>query len=173
MYSVKVTIRDTPKSQFLEDHIIKKALKLNQYCQQISKCRVVVDMPQKHKHQGKLFRVSIELNVRGKELVVNRKLDEDVYVAVAQAFDAIERKLEDYTHRHINNIRKRRRAANDGFPEFNNRNNRSSSHFSSKGSNDSFSKKINDESYMDEIDFEYDDLTQIIQNENINIFIGD
>jgi ribosomal subunit interface protein len=155
MYSVKVTIRDTPKSQFLEDHIIKKAFKLNQYCQQISKCRVVVDMPQKHKHQGKLFRVSIELNVKGKELVVNRKLDEDVYVAIAQAFDAIERKLENYSHRRVNNIRRRKRAANEEYVEFNRR------------SDDVLSKEANDEFYIDEFDSEYEDLTQIMQDENI------
>jgi ribosomal subunit interface protein len=112
MFPVKVTIRNTLKSQFLEDHIIKKAQKLNQYCQRISSCRVVVDMPQKHKHQGKLFRVSIDLNVQGKELVVNRKLAEDVYVAVTSAFDAIERKLEDYARRRVDNIRRRKHAAN-------------------------------------------------------------
>jgi ribosomal subunit interface protein len=158
MYSVKVTIRDTLKSQFLEDHIIKKAFKLSQYCQQISKCRVFVDMPQKHKHQGKLFRVSVELNVRGKELVVNRKLNEDVYVAVAQAFDAMERKLENYTHRRVNNIRKRKRGAatNDSL-EFNN----------NERINKMLSQEANDEFFIDELDLEYEDLNQIMMNENI------
>jgi ribosomal subunit interface protein len=151
MFPIKVTIRDTSKSHFLEDHIIKKALKLNQYCQSIIKCRVAVDMPQKHKHQGKLFRVSIELNVRGKELVVNRKLDEDVYIAIAHAFDAIERKLESYTHRGAKYIRKRRRAANDGFVELNNRR-----------SSDPLSQEMNDAFYIDEIDLEYEDMTLYI-----------
>ena len=122
MFSINVTIRDTPKSHFLEDYIFKKTLKLNHYHQPIIKCRVVVDMPQKHKHQGKLFRVSIELNVRGKELVVNRKLDEDVYIAAGQAFNAIERKLEHYAHRQINYVRKRKQAvASNNFIRLNKR----------------------------------------------------
>ena len=142
MYPVKVTIRDMLKSEFLEDHIIKKSEKLNQYCQRITSCRVVVDMPQKHKHQGKLFRVSIELIVQGKKLVVNRKLDEDIYVAIAHAFDAIERKLEDFNHRKVDNIRRRKHAANNG--------------------NGSVKEntEANDEIYLEE--FEYDDLDLVV-----------
>jgi len=155
MYPVKVTIRDTLKSQFLEDHIIKKAEKLNQYCQRISSCRVMVDMPQKHKHQGKLFRVSIELNVQGKELVVNRKLDEDVYVAVTLAFDAIERKLEDFSHRRVDNIRRRKRAANgNGFAD-------------KKLNGDTLVKGSNDELYLDEVDSDYEDIMELIPSEYI------
>jgi ribosomal subunit interface protein len=156
MYPVKVTIRDMLKSEVLEDHIIKKAEKLSQYCQRIGSCRVVVDMPQKHKHQGKLFRVSIELNVPGKELVVNRKLDEDVYIAVAHAFDAIERKLEDYGHRKVTSIRRRKRTFDNGVAAVANGH-----------AQQAYPTEVNDEYFLDEFDSEYEEISQITQDQNI------
>lgn len=96
MQAIQITVRDMPNSPFLEDHLRKKAEKLEHFYRRIHRCRVTINIPQKHKHQGKLFRVSIDLSVPGKELVVNRKLHEDVYVAIRDAFLAAERKLETY-----------------------------------------------------------------------------
>lgn len=99
MLPVQITVRDMPVSPALEDHLRKKALKLNQYYDRINNCKIVIHIPQKHKHQGKLFSVNIDLSVPGKELVVNRKLDEDVYIAIRDAFHAIERQLESYARK--------------------------------------------------------------------------
>ncbi len=96
MLPVQITVRDMPSSPALEDHLRKKANKLNQYYDRINSCKIVIHIPQKHKHQGKLFSVSIDLSVPGKELVVNRKLDEDVYIAIRDAFQAVQRQLETY-----------------------------------------------------------------------------
>lgn len=109
--SVQVTIRDIPHSNALEDHILNKAEKLTQYCQRINSCRVVIDQCQKHKHQGKLFNVKIDLTVPGKELVVNRKMNEDVYVAIRDAFDAILRQLETYVRKHRGQVKKHETAS--------------------------------------------------------------
>lgn len=97
MQAIQITVRDMPSSPALENHIRKKAEKLDHHCKRIHRCRIVINVPQKHKHQGKLFRVCIDIFVPGKELVVNRKLDEDVYIAIRDAFLAAERKLETYT----------------------------------------------------------------------------
>jgi len=157
MYPVTITIRDTPKSIFLEDFINKKAQKLIQFNQRISSCKVVIDMPQKHKHQGKLFKASIALNVRGKELVVNRKLDEDVYIAVTYAFDAIERKLEDYGHRRVTATRRRKRTINgNGFAME-----------EVAATNSGIKKPSNDEFYMDDLQHDYEDIYQIMRDENL------
>src|SRR5690606_22918580 len=48
-----------------------------------------------HHHQGRPFRVSIDLRVPGKEIVANRDHHEDVYVALRDAFDAAKRQLEE------------------------------------------------------------------------------
>jgi cold shock CspA family protein len=59
---------------------------------------------QKNKHQGKLFNVKIDLMVPGKELVVTRKCNEDIYVAIRDSFDALVRQLEEHSrkrHGHV------------------------------------------------------------------------
>lgn len=99
MLPVQITIRDIPGSSAIETHIRKRSEKLNRFYDRISSCRIVVELPQKHKHQGKLFNVRIDITVPGKELVVTRKCDEDIYVAIRDAFDAIVRQLENHSHK--------------------------------------------------------------------------
>jgi len=106
MLPVQVTIRDLPNSQALENHIRDRAKKLTQFYQRINSCHIVVEISQKHKHQGKLFNVRIDVTVPGKELVVNRKLNEDIYIAIRDAFHAIERQIESYAHRQRGYVKK-------------------------------------------------------------------
>lgn len=105
MLAVQVTIRDFPNSSALETNIRDRAEKLTQFYQRIGSCRVVVDFSQKHKRKGKLYNVHVDLSVPGKELVVTHKQDEDVYVAVRDAFDAIERQLEKYAKQRRGNVK--------------------------------------------------------------------
>lgn len=105
MSPVKIVIRDIENSPALEQHLRKKAQKLSHYYNRIQDIHIVVEMPQKHKRNGKLFNVRIDLAVPGKELVVNRKLDEDVYVAVRDAFDALLRQLETYARKRRGDVK--------------------------------------------------------------------
>ena len=93
---VQITFRDVTHSDALEAHIRDKVAKMEEFYPQITGCNVAVEMPAKHKHQGKLFNVRIDVRVPGSELVVNRDLHEDVYVALRDAFDAAKRQLEEY-----------------------------------------------------------------------------
>lgn len=93
---LQITVRDVAHSDALETHIREKAQKLDEFFEHIISCRVVVEMPHKHHHQGKEFNVRISLGVPGREIVVNRDKNEDVYVALRDAFDAAKRQLEDY-----------------------------------------------------------------------------
>lgn len=106
MISVQVTIRDIPNSISLETHIREKAQKLAQFYHRIINCRVVVDITQKHQHQGKLFNVRIDVSVPSKELVVNRQQNEDVYIALRDALRAMQRKLETFAHRQRGDVKK-------------------------------------------------------------------
>jgi ribosomal subunit interface protein len=99
MIPVQITIRDIASSPAIETLIRKRAEKLNQFYDRVNSCRVVVELLQKHKHQGKLYNVRIDLTVPGKELVVTRKFDQDIYVAIRDAFDAIVRQLEDHSRK--------------------------------------------------------------------------
>jgi ribosomal subunit interface protein len=105
MQPVKIVIRDVENSPALEEHLRRKAEKLSHYYNRIQTIHIVVEVPQKHKRNGKLFNVRIDLSVPGKELVVNRKLDEDVYVAVRDAFDALLRQLETYSRKRRGDVK--------------------------------------------------------------------
>ena len=54
---------------------------------------------------GRAFNVRLDITVPGKELVVNREADEDVYVALRDAFNAAKRQLEDYGRRQRGDIK--------------------------------------------------------------------
>lgn len=124
MLPVQITVRDMSSSPALEDHLRKKANKLTQYYDRINSCKIVIHIPQKHKHQGKLFSVCIDLSVPGKELVVNRKLDEDVYIAIRDAFHAVQRQLESYAKKRRGDVKShellmhgvvKKKFENDGY----------------------------------------------------------
>ena len=95
----QITIRDMEHSDALETHIRDKVNKLDEFFDRIMSCRVVVEMPHKHHHQGKQFNVRLDIGVPGSELVVNRDHAEDVYIALRDAFDAAKRQLEDYARK--------------------------------------------------------------------------
>ncbi|MBK8016080.1 MAG: ribosome-associated translation inhibitor RaiA [Betaproteobacteria bacterium] len=97
---LQITFRDVPHSDAMETHIREKAAKLESLFSPIMACHVKVELPHKHKHQGKHFCVSLDVRVPGAELVVNHHRHEDAYIALRDAFDAAKRQLEDH-HRRV------------------------------------------------------------------------
>ncbi len=96
---LQITIRDIEHSDVLDAHIRDKVKKLDEFFDRIISCRVVVELPHKHHHQGKQFNVRIDIGVPGSEIVVNRDHHEDIYVALRDAFDIAKRQLEDYARK--------------------------------------------------------------------------
>lgn len=96
---LQVTFHEVEHSEALENHIRDKVQKLEQFYSALISCKVVVDQPGKHRHLGKPFNIHINLTVPGGEIVVDRQQNEDVYVALRDAFSAARRMLEDYGHR--------------------------------------------------------------------------
>ena len=93
---LQITIRNMQHSDALEAHIRDKVERLAGAHPRITSCRVTVEELRKHHQQGRHVRVRIEAHVPGhQELVANRDHDEDVYVALREAFDATKRQLEE------------------------------------------------------------------------------
>ncbi|MDE3021470.1 MAG: ribosome-associated translation inhibitor RaiA [Pseudomonadota bacterium] len=103
---LQITLRDIEHSDALEKHIRDKAKKLEEFFDHITSCRVMVELPHKHHHQGKQYNVRIEISVPGHEIVANREYAEDVYVALRDTFDAAIRQLEDYARKIRGDIKK-------------------------------------------------------------------
>ena len=96
---IQIVFRGVARSDAVESAIREKAEKLDQFSEHIMSCRVTVGMIQKHKHQGRLFNIRVDLTAPGTEIVVNRDRSEDVYVAIRDAFDHAKRRLEDHARR--------------------------------------------------------------------------
>jgi ribosomal subunit interface protein len=93
---LQIVVHGMEHSDALDAHIREKAKKLEEFYPRMIGCRVTVDQPHRHHHQGGHFEVKIDVHVPGKgEVVVNRQHAEDVYVALRDAFDAAKRKLEE------------------------------------------------------------------------------
>jgi ribosomal subunit interface protein len=98
---LQITFRDIPRSENIEAVIHEKAEKLDQFFDRIMTCRVMIESPHTHHHQGMLYHVRVDITVPGAELVASRSRDknhahEDVYVAIRDAFDAAKRQLQEY-----------------------------------------------------------------------------
>lgn len=98
---LQITFRDIPRSENVETVIREKAEKLDQFFEKIMTCRVMIESPHTHHHQGMLYHVRVDITVPGAELVASRSRDknhahEDVYVAIRDAFDAAKRQLQEY-----------------------------------------------------------------------------
>lgn len=101
---VEITFRGLPRSEAIEADAREKANKLDQFCDSIMACRVMIESPHRRRHKGKLYRVRVDLTVPEQEIVVNRSPNkhaahEDIYVALRDAFAATRRQLEDYARR--------------------------------------------------------------------------
>jgi cold shock CspA family protein len=96
---LQITAPDFPLSEAVEAEIREKAANLDLYYDRILRCRVVVEAPVGHHRRGGPYTVRLDVTVPGAELVVNRQDDEDLPVAIRDAFDAMRRRLEDYVRR--------------------------------------------------------------------------
>lgn len=102
---LRISFRGTDASPAVEARIHELFERLDRLFQHMTSCHVVVDAPHGKHHQGQLYDVRIHIHVPGHEIVVNGDgsqdhAHEDVFVALRDAFAAVEHKLEHETLRH-------------------------------------------------------------------------
>jgi len=97
MYSTPIiTIRKLPKSKAIRTYVERKIEKINRFCQSITHFDVVLEPIQRHKHQGKLYNCRIIVTVPKATHVVTHPVNEDIYVAIRDAFHAMKDILQSY-----------------------------------------------------------------------------
>jgi ribosome-associated translation inhibitor RaiA len=97
----QITWRGMEPSAALETRIRELVKSLEKFSSKIVRCHVVIDLPHKHSHQGRIYEVRIQISTPGAELIAQREhherhTHEDPYIAVRDAFRAVQRQLEDY-----------------------------------------------------------------------------
>jgi ribosomal subunit interface protein len=92
---LQISLHGVEHSDALYNAIRDKLQKLERYHERIASCRVVLAVEGRHQHQGRQLKVRIDLKVPGGEIAVTREHNEDLQVALRDAFDAARRQLED------------------------------------------------------------------------------
>lgn len=95
---LQISMHGIERSNALYDAVRQNAEKLERCYEHITSCRVVLELDGRHKRQGRKFSVRIDLEVPGGDIGVTGEHDEDVQVALREAFEAARRKLESYAH---------------------------------------------------------------------------
>ena len=96
---LELTFVDCDHSAAVEARVQERVSRLERHFDGITSCHVYVTAPHQHKRKGRLYEVRIEVRVPGDELAISGKpgdmnAHEDVYVALRDAFDSMERQLE-------------------------------------------------------------------------------
>lgn len=92
---LKLTDRGNLLQGDLEEHIRERTDKLAHFFGRVKRCRVIIDGPGQHPLRDRV-RVRIQLTVPGSEIAITRQGGEDLPIAIRAAFDAADRRLEEY-----------------------------------------------------------------------------
>jgi len=95
---LEIVARNVEVPDPLAVEIRAHAEKLDQFYGRIMRCRVTVEGPGPHHRRGRIS-ARIDLTVPGSEIHVNRQHGETVEQALAGAFSAAGRQVEDYVRR--------------------------------------------------------------------------
>jgi ribosome-associated translation inhibitor RaiA len=106
--------RDFPVSEANRFELEKHMLRLERICDKITSCDIVLSLPHKHGHKGRIFHLNLKLHVPGEVLVINREPElnadhEDFHLSVRDAFKALRRRLEEYVSRQKGMIKQHER----------------------------------------------------------------
>lgn len=104
----QVTYRDLDASQALNAIIDKRLMKLGRFSNAILHSRVVLESPHNHKHKGKHYRATVEIDLKGNPITISQQ-DPSIHIAVRDAFNIAERKLKSYA-RQLNAHRNDKRS---------------------------------------------------------------
>ncbi len=119
---VQITFRDFPPPQLAEERIRERVDRLGNLHPRITSCRIVAEAPHRHSHKGMLYFIRIDLTLPGGGLVVNRNHNdkhahEDFFVAMRDAFNAMEKMLRSYAHRQKGKIKSHEVSPHGRFAE--------------------------------------------------------
>lgn len=105
---VQINFCNMAASPALESEVRSRVAWLESFYPEINRCRIVIEIPHRHRRRGRSVHVRIELSVPGDDVIVNRApvlRDRDAYVAVHHAFDIARRRLEDLARRQRGDVK--------------------------------------------------------------------
>ncbi len=98
--SLQITARSMPMTPSIEAHIRRYYQKISKRLDHINHCRVVIDLIHKKHFKGKIFNLSVDLLIPGKE-VVCQKQGENLHVTIREAFETLRHLLQKYMEKNV------------------------------------------------------------------------
>lgn len=94
----QVVFRGIDHSSAVEEAVHKRVEKLERFSDQIHSLRVTLESPHNNHHKGRVYHVGVEAQIPNHEICVTHEQHdkhehEDIYVAIRDAFNAVERRL--------------------------------------------------------------------------------
>jgi ribosome-associated translation inhibitor RaiA len=108
---LQITWRGLSRSAAIETTLQDAADKMEKVYGRIVSCRIVVEQIDRHKRHGRQFTVHLDVRVPGAEIAIVREHDEDVYIALRNAFADARRKLAERRKARKARTKKARRKA--------------------------------------------------------------
>jgi ribosomal subunit interface protein len=110
----QVVFRGIEHSQAVEDAVHKRLSKLERFSDEIQSLRVILESPHKNHFKGKVYHIGVEALIPNYDIVIaheqhDKHEHEDIYVAIRDAFNALERRLKSVYGKqraHIRNTKK-------------------------------------------------------------------
>jgi len=95
---IKIRLKDCRPTLAIKNKLFEHVQKLERHYSPLISCRIAIEKPHRSKIHGGVYQVTIHLTTPGKDLFAGKMADinpshEDVYVAIRDAFDNIERQL--------------------------------------------------------------------------------
>lgn len=110
-FPVQIAFRDIPASEAVKTAIYERIEKLQKFSKNIIGCDVVISSPHKHSQKKEVYHIEIRLGVPGDDIYITREPEKnkahlDIYVAIRDAFKALERQLEAHVDRMKGRVKK-------------------------------------------------------------------
>ena len=107
---IEIAFHNMDGSDALEARIRERAERLHRHLDRINSCRVIVEAPHRSKGGPQGYHVTIDVTAPGDEIAVSRDPGEtsrhqDPYMAVNDAFKAMEKRLEGYKEKRRRDVK--------------------------------------------------------------------
>jgi ribosome-associated translation inhibitor RaiA len=126
MEPIQISFRNMDGSPALEEEVRSRVAWLDSFYPGILGCRVVLEIPHRHRRRGRPLHIRVELSLPGEDVVVSHEPSpdaaarsashkssevdsrhKDAYVAIHEAFDVARRRLEDVARRQRGDVKTR------------------------------------------------------------------
>jgi ribosomal subunit interface protein len=104
--SLQIKGTDVELTDAIKQAVGERADKLDHIYGNVINCNVAIESPRRRLAKGTFYSVHIDLTIPGKEIVVTREPHEDLYVGIADAFEAAARQLQEVVEKRKGKVKK-------------------------------------------------------------------